>query len=225
MPSAEPYDPSCFELKDCALIALATGEKAQNLKELKEGLTQISPDSIYYHFWGSLLRSGFEDPQYHNDFAAWSAHILHDKVLAERLAVIDPNRFGSLELLRRELVEVVEERLDEIETLSWSPRDEQFEFIRSHIVVFKTNRIVQTPEALGQLLPTLSAGCIFYHFIDARRRTVTSQDDFSLWLEQFGKDYRGLIQNLAEIDPYFVSLTRLRENLVSVFASHLEESA
>ena len=96
-------------IKDCTLIALATGKRAQNLRELREHLRGIPTNCIYYHFWGGLLRPRFDDPEYHNDFAIWAAHSIHNKMLAERLAVIDPVAFRSLEDLRLELLDVIEE--------------------------------------------------------------------------------------------------------------------
>ena len=93
-----------FVVRDCALIGLATGKRAQNLRELRDCLETITPGSIYYHFWGGRLRSRFDDPEFNNDFAAWARHALHDWVLAERLAVIDPTAAADLEELRRDLI-------------------------------------------------------------------------------------------------------------------------
>lgn len=56
-----------FFIKDCMLIALATSKRAQNLRELKDHLHDISQNSIYYHFWGGLLRARFDNPEYHNE--------------------------------------------------------------------------------------------------------------------------------------------------------------
>jgi len=144
---------STFAIKDCALIAIATGKKAQNLRELREHLRQIEPGSIYYHFWGGLLRPRFDDPEYHNDFASWIVHSLHNKVLAERLAVINPSAYESMEALRNELIETIEESLDETEFPIWAERDAQFEFIRYQIVIFDTKLSVNNPKILLILYP------------------------------------------------------------------------
>jgi len=58
-----------FAVKDCALIAIATGERAHNLRELRDRLETTRPGCIYHHFWGGLLRPSFDDPEYQNDFA------------------------------------------------------------------------------------------------------------------------------------------------------------
>jgi hypothetical protein len=206
-----------FEIKDCALIALATGKKSQNLRQLKEQLTTIEPDSLYYHFWGTLLRPRFDDPVYHNDFAIWAAQHLHDDILAERLAVIDPKEFGTIEDLRHELIESIEERLDEVDYPLWSKRDRQFEFIRSQIVIFNTKHTVAKPDEFTRLFPTISAGTVFYHFVDARRRTPNGIDDFQNWLLNFDRNYDILCKMISEIDPYFSSLLQLRDQLYRVF--------
>ena len=59
-----------FVIKDCTLIAIATGEEAYNLRELHNQLKTIHPGCIYYHFWGGMLRPSFDEPEYQNDFAA-----------------------------------------------------------------------------------------------------------------------------------------------------------
>lgn len=210
-------------LKDCALIAIATGKKAITLKELRDGLLSITPASIYYHFWGGLLQPRFEEREYNNDFAAWVRHGLHEGVLAERLAVVDPNEFSDLERLRQELVELIEERLEESELVGWVRGTQQFEFIHSQIVVFDTHQRLEQPQQLAELMPYLSTSSIFYHFIDARRRFSEGGEDFSLWLQGFGEDYQSLCQALAAIDPYFGSLAELRHQLALTFRRHLEK--
>lgn len=112
-----------FAVKDCALIAIATGNSAITLKEFRDALATVDIDSIYYHFWGGLLQPRFEEREYNNDFAAWSWYSLHDAPLAERLAVVDPTEFVTLEDLRRELVEIIEERFDENEYAPWLRAD------------------------------------------------------------------------------------------------------
>jgi hypothetical protein len=213
---------SPLEIKDCALITIATGRRAQTLKELREHLLNVPPSTIYTHFWGNLLQPRFEEREYNNDFASWVRHGLHDKVLAERLAVIDPTRFPDMEALREELVEIVGDRLDESETMSWASSDQQFEFIRSQVVVFGTERSIAHPAELAAVMEQLSVGSVFYHFIDARRRRQDSQDDFSAWLQQFGAGYDGMRDLLGSVDPYFAPLVDLRSRLAEVLNIHLE---
>lgn len=210
-------DGGAFAVMDCALAAIATGREAQNLRELRDQLQTIHPGSIYYHFWGGLLRPRFDDPEYHNDFAIWAINGLRDARLAEKLAVIDPCGYSDLEEIRQDLIDVIEERLDESEMVPWAKADDKFYFVRSQIVVFDTQKRIEAPRELADTLPKMSLSSIFYHFIDARRREPFGVDDFRAWLQPKSKDYEPLIRRLRLIDPFFGNLAELRQQLSKVF--------
>jgi len=211
-----------FIVRDCALIAIATGLRAQNLRELSNRIREVPPACIYYHFWGGLLRAKFDDPEFPNDFASWAQHSLHDKRLAERLAIINPLEFENMEGLRRELLEVVDERLDELDIPPWVETDQQFHFIRTQIVVFDTGMQVPYPRELMGRIQSFSLGSIFYHFIDARRRPPYKIDDFSAWLETFDGRYADLARSIQAIDPYFTNLHVLQSELKDILDRHFQ---
>jgi hypothetical protein len=217
-PTGSQQEP--FVVRDCALVALATGSRAQNLRELRDRLLTIDTGSIYYHFWGGRLRPRFDDPEYNNDFAAWARHSLHDGVLAERLAVVDPTQVDNLEELRQDLLDVVEECLDERPMVPWARPDQQFNFLTSQIVVFDTHKRLLEPEDLVEAMPAMSRGSVFYHFIDARRRNPDGLDDLRTWLLGREEDYGDLCQELAASDPFFSTLLELREELSFVFREY-----
>jgi hypothetical protein len=164
------------------------------------------------------LRPRFDEPEYNNDFAEWVHHALQDNILAERLSVIDPDPFVNLESLRHELLEVIDQRLDEIGTLTWAKPDMQFNFVRAQMVVFDTRGKIEEPEELVEAMPKMSVGSIFYHFIDARRRSPEMMDDFRTWLRSCGDD--DLCSQVAAVDPYFGSLVELREQLTDLFTKY-----
>lgn len=62
-----------FELMDCALITLTTGKSAINLRELRDRIAEAPESSLYYHLYENMLRPGFDDPEYRNDFALWAS--------------------------------------------------------------------------------------------------------------------------------------------------------
>lgn len=210
-----------FGVKDCALAAVATGRLAQNLKELRDELEAIDPASIYYHFWGGLLRPSFDDPRYSNDFARWAHAALHNQPLAERLNVIDPAEFADLEALRAQVVAVVDDELDRSDVLPWALGDQAFHFVRSQIVVFDTRRTVARPGGLPDAIAAMTPSSVFFHFIDARNRTPRSTDDFSAWLSDLGRRYEPAVSALAAVDPYFDSLVETRGQLVAALRSRL----
>jgi hypothetical protein len=210
-----------FAVRDCALVAIATGRRAQSLRELRDALLAVPQECVYYHFWGRMLRPRYDDTEFHNDFANWARNALHDDVLSERLAVIDPADFADLDALRSELVDVLDERLDETD-ISFASRERQFHFRRSQTVVFDTTVRLRDPAALAEAIPRMSLGSIYYHVIDARRREpLMKTDDLRAWLAQFGDSCEPLVRRLAGLDPYFSNLAQLRAELAGAFADLL----
>lgn len=202
-----------FVVKNCSLASIATGDKANSLIELRDKLFSVEEGCIYFHFWGGRMKPQHVHSQYHNDFASWVFHRLHDATLAEKLSIIDPTNFDSLEDLRHDLIETIEQRLDEEEFVRWTKREDAFYFVQSLIVVFDSTIVIPHPDELVNILPQLPPSSIFYHFIEARRRTSDKTDDFSTWLALYGDTYKELIDAFQSIDPYFLSLTQLREEL------------
>jgi hypothetical protein len=212
-----------FAVKDCALITIAAGIRVQNLKEFALALKDVPSGSIYHHFWGRLLRPLFDEPEYNNDFASWAYRGLNDKPLAEQLSMVIPTDYQDLELLRQEMIEVVEERLDQSEYVPWAKGDQQFHFLKSQIVIFDTGIRYEHPTELLPQINSLSTGSIYYHFIDARNRTDERVDDFSSWLKGFGDDFTELAQNLCSVDPYFSSLKEIRLIVSNIFHNFFKQ--
>lgn len=218
--SNENQQENFFYVKDCALAAIATGIRAQTLLELRDRLSSIHPNCIYYHFWGGRLRTSFEHGEYHNDFSHWAHHNLHDDILAEQLELLNPTEYETMEDLRNELIEIMDNRLDEKEMIPWAKSDEQFYFLRSKMIIFQTAHRLTKPEELVTVLPLLSRSSLFYHFIDSARRVPGKIDDFSTWLQEYHDGYQELIAMLRKIDPYLISLSDLQQRLISIVGEY-----
>lgn len=211
-----PQPPPEFAVKDCPLLTMTTGRYAQSLPELNTNLREVHQSCLYFHFWGNRLMPRFERPDFQNDIAVWTRNALHDHLLSEKLGIINPTRFPDLEAMRREVVDIIEERLEETETTPGAQRGQEFFFIRSQTVVFDTRLRIREPQGLCDIVSQMSVGSIYYHFIDARRRLPESMDDFSFWLMGCRGEYNELIHDLKNLDPYFVSLVELRERVADV---------
>jgi hypothetical protein len=99
---------------------------------------------------------------------------------------------------------------------------QEFHFIRSQIVIFDTGKSYADPRDLLEVVPKMSLGSIFFHFIDSRRRTPGNRNDFSVWLSGFDDKYNGLIEVLDNIDPSFTTLNELRQEINSVFHNYFK---
>jgi hypothetical protein len=195
---------------------------ALNLRELPERTHSAPIECLFHHFCETALRPTFDDPDFHNDFAVWAGRNLRDRVLAERLAVINPYKLESFEELRIYVIDILEERLSELQFIPWVPSDQQFQFMQAVTVVFDTGVELSEPTDLGRQIPNMSLGSIYYHFVEARRRTETRIDDFSTWLLEWEPETESLIKSLANIDFYFMTLSELKNSLVdAVVASNM----
>lgn len=206
-----------FFAKDCSLAVIGTGESAQSLSHLRDILYRIPLNSIYHHFWGSRISYHLIHPEYHNDFANWAHYQLHDDFLSERLVILDPTDYPNLEDLRRVIIGIIEDRIDEVEFTVWTRDVGAFNFLRSTIIIFDLAMPANHPSDLKALIPKLPPSSIFYHFIDARKRTPNGIDDFSEWLMSFKEEFAPLIKKIRSIDPFFSPLLEIRQKLSDVF--------
>ncbi len=203
-----------FLVKNCVFAPIATGIKAQTLAEFRDCLKIIPVECIYYHFWRQSIEASLIQGSFFNDFSNWAHYGLHDDSLAERLAIIDPSNFETLEHLRSDLIDVIEKTIREKEASSCLHAIESFFFIKANIIIFNTSYQMEHPRDLVKTIPALSPSSIFYHFIDARRRGVGIElDDFSNWLKGFNKEFETLVDRFKQVDPYFTSLSDLQKKL------------
>jgi len=209
-----------FEVKDCTIITRMGGvDTAVNLRELYERVTICPIECIFHHFCETLIRPTFDDPEFRNDFAVWSARQLRDRVLAERLGVINPYSLDNFEQLREIVLDIIDERLSELVYIPWVPRGNDFRFMRGVTVLFDCGLELTTPDDLVKQLPNFSHSSIYYHFIEARRRTPDKADDFSAWLAGFGSGTESLISALKGIDFYYLTLPELKKSLIKATQS------
>jgi hypothetical protein len=214
-----------FEVKDCALLIRMSGlPPAINLRELRERVAVCSGSTLYHHFCETTLRPTFDNPDYRNDFAVWAKLYLGDRVLAERLGIMDPYSFGTMEELRSATLERIDERLGETPMIPWARPGDEFFFMEATTVVFDADTRIEEPADLAQAIGRMSRGSIYYHFLEALRRPPIGKDDFTAWLiESGGSEVEPYIRAIASIDFFFHNLSRLQRELVNVL-SGLEAS-
>jgi hypothetical protein len=214
-----------FRVKDCTLIVRMGGvEPALNLREFGERIKICPPECLYHHFNETLIRPSFDYPGFRNDFAVWCFQSLRDRVLAERLGIINPHAFPDLEELRAKLIDIISERLDEVHYIPWVEKSDAFRFLRAATIVFDTGVDLHDFKDFIDQLPNMSTSSIYYHFIEARRRTEDKTDDFTAWMKKLEETPESLIKALENIDFYFLNLTELKNTLIHV-AKHFKEAA
>lgn len=204
-----------FIVMDCALLTRMSGlPPAYNLRELRDRIGACSDNVLYHHFCETSLRATFDDPEYRNDFAVWSKEGLADRVLAERLGIIDPYESESMADLRHLVLDIIEDRLSELSP--WVPTVHpggEFYFMEAVTVAFETDESVSHPSRMAAAIQEMTNGSIYFHFLEGFRRPPIHKDDFSAWFLNQGTIGEPYAKAISEIDFYFKSLTALRIEL------------
>jgi maltose alpha-D-glucosyltransferase/alpha-amylase len=200
---------ACLELKEYV------GCHAENERQLADLLDEVSLDSVYYHTHGFFLRHKFVAGAYPNDFATWAAVQVRDRVLGERLAMVDPSNYPNLQALREELVSVIDDHLRGLQFVPGVLLGEPFEFIQSRIVEIPMRIQARTLKEFRDALLDVDVSAIYFHLVEARMRLGRGQNDFAAWLEE-GLSLPELAAKVRAVDPYAGSLERARTRLIQL---------
>lgn len=203
-----------FKFIDCVELAEILGMKAWDEQNLLEIIEEVPVDSINYHVFSTFLRHKYLVGPYPNDFATWAALHVRDRVLGERLGVIDPYEFESVEALRGEIVTTIDDHLSKLRQIPRVIDGEAFYFMRSRTIEVPGTQEAWTLADFLERLREVDVGVIYFHFFEARRRGK-KQSDFAAWFEA-ELDRPDLARKLAEINPYMRSLEGIREAVLQI---------
>jgi len=212
-----------FRFLGCSEIQEILGKQAVDERQLAELLEEVPLDSVYYHTHSYFLRSRFIERTYPNDFAQWVAQQLQDHVLAERLSVVDPFDFQSLEALREELISLIDDHLSGMRTVPRATFGTPFYFNRSRILEVPTGIEVQTLREFRDAISDVDSSAIYFHVFEAHLRLQREENDFSAWFRGSLK-LPDLADRMKALNPYLGSLERLRSNMLTMCDEQLAKS-
>ncbi len=202
-----------FEFFGCVELRQMLGLWAEDEKKLADFLEQVSLDSVYYHTHSTLLRHRSRAGIYSNDFATWAAIQVRDRVLGERLAVLDPLGFETLTDLRDEIISVIDDHLKSMTVVPQVVYGEPFDFIESRILGVPIETRASTLEEFRKALGEVDGSAIYYHAVEARVRLERRRNDFSAWLQD-SLDLPVLAAKVQALDPYIGGLERVRAQIL-----------
>jgi hypothetical protein len=215
---------NAFEFATCNELIQILGQRADDEGELAETLAEVPIESVHYHTHGHFLRHGFVGAPYPNDFATWAAVQVRDRGLAERLAVVSPLDFPTLEELREEILGILDDHLSHLSIVPRVIFGEPFEFMQSRLVVVPAGVAATTLAEFRAGLATVPAASIYFHTIESMRRLGRPETDFAAWLRD-GLGLAPLAAAIGRLDPYAGSLERLRAELLHLCDAALAGSA
>lgn len=211
-----------FRFAGCIEVRQTLDVHALDERELMQRIAEVPAGSIFFHTFGYFLRHRAFTTAYGNDFARWAAVEIGDSALAERLAVVDPFAFSSVEELREHLVTILQDHLRGREVVRRVEFDRGFHFQQSHIVEVPLGVSAETLVEFRAGLATVDESAIYVHTVETRagqRRT----EAFSEWLRD-SLALPELAEQFERADPYLTSLERVRGRLLSLVDTALAEA-
>jgi hypothetical protein len=199
----------CWELREMV------GRSARDEQQLLEAIEEIPLDSLSYHTHSFFLRHKYIAGPYPNDFATWAAIQVRDRVLGERLGILDPYDFENLEALRTEIVNIIDEHLSQLQIIPRVVYGEPFHFMQSRIIEVPTGLEARSLTEFREILASVDASVIYYHNFEAMLRLGRRKGDFALWIEE-QLDLSDLAKRISSIDFYMISLEFIRQRIVKL---------
>ena len=200
------------------------GRSARDEQQLLEAIEEIPPDSLYYHTHSFFLRHPYIVGPYPNDFATWAAIQVRDRVLGEKLGILDPYDFENLEALRAEIVSIIEEHLSQLQIIPRVIYGEPFYFMQSRIIEVPTGLKARTLKEFREILATIDASVVYYHTFEAIRRPGRKKGDFPFWIEgELGLPE--ISQKISKLHPYMSTLESMRHQIIKLCDEFLEKGA
>ncbi len=209
-----------FRFIGCSEIQEILGKQAKDERQLAELLEEIPLDSVYFHTHSYFLRARFIERTYPNDFAEWASEQVRDHLLAERLSVVDPFEFPSLEALREELISIIDDHLSGMATVPRVGFGTPFYFNRSRILEVPTGLETQTLREFRNAISEVDVSAIYFHVFEAHLRLQREENDFSAWIRSSLK-LPELADQMQALNPYLGSLERLRSSLLTMCDEYL----
>lgn len=196
------------------------GLVAYDVAHLLEFLQTVPEPSIYLHTYGSYLRYQFVPPPYPNDFASWAVHQLRDRELAERLGILDPLFFPTLEDLRKEFSNIISDHLRRRKQVPSVGVGEPFYFFSGELIVVPLPHRAKTIPELLEQLKRVHLSSIYYHTFDAMRRHREKGGSLSIFLRE-RLQMPQLADQIARIPFHLYTLKALRERLLELITPYV----
>lgn len=191
------------------------GRSARDEQQLLEAIEEIPLDSLSYHTQSFFLRHKYIAGPYPNDFATWAAIQVRDRVLGEKLGILDPYDFENLEALRTEIVNIIDEHLSQLQIIPRVIYGEPFHFMQSRIIEVPTGLEARTLREFRKILATVDVSAVYYHNFEAILRLGRRMGDFALWIEE-QLDLPELAKKISSLDFYMTSLESIRQRIIKL---------
>ncbi len=214
-----------FRFIGCLELREMLGRKAADVQQLMVAIEDAPLDSIYYHTHSYFLRNEYAPTLFPSDFATWAAVSVRDRVLSERLGLIDPFEFKDVESLRAQIVSTIDDHLKSLWNVPRLIHGEPFEFIRSHIIEVDLELSAGSLKEFRDQLSTVDRSALFNHICEAKIRKGRRSGDFITWIgSDLGLSLPKLAEQIAAIQPLGLTLEGIRTRNLAVLDAWLAQA-
>ncbi len=195
--------------------------KAGNLRELVQCLREVPDSAVYHHTHQFVQEYQYLDHQPPNEFAQWVKEALKDEILGKKLASIDTCEPDSVDGLRHQIIEAIEEHLKGCDELRQASEGRELRFVKSVTFVSPTPYVAHDLRELVEILHKISTDSLYFHIFEAKLDINKEFNDLSTWIkDSLGE--RKLAVEIARLDPYSYTLEELREAIIQLVESRLQ---
>jgi hypothetical protein len=204
-----------FRFSSCMELCEVLGKRAIDEHRLLELIEEAPADSIYYHTHSYYLRHAYAQQLYSNDFANWVVLYAQDRVLGERLGVLDPFDFSDIEQLRGEIISIMADHLNHSSVIARCIVNQPFEFIRSHVIEISLGLEARTLGEFHDALADVEVGAVYNHVCEARMRKKPLSADFACWLSsEEGLGLQDLASRVEQVGRLGLTLEGMRKKIL-----------
>jgi hypothetical protein len=197
------------------------GRRAYDERELLEHLEEVPLDSVYFHTHSCFLRERVLPGDYPNDFATWAAIQVRDRVLGEKLGIVDPRDVADLESLRAEVVSLIDDHLSQLGAVPRVIFGEPFYFMQSRVLEIPTGVKVRTLREFREALAGVDTSVVYMHVVEAHGRKGRRRNDFAAWIDE-QLHLPELAAAVARLNPFPFGLEAVRRRLMALCDGALE---
>jgi hypothetical protein len=202
-----------FQFYAASYLVKICHERADNLRELADGIRRVSDNSIAYHAIQCLESHHYTS--FSSDFSQWVLHACNEEILAERLGVIDVRDFSSIPDLRDSLARIIEQHLEEYPAAGDREAFETFYFCELSETTEPLGKQATDLRELADGIQHLSLQALHYHLISSYMRPPHKTNDFSSWIQQQFEQPE-LARALNRIDFYTNTLEGVRSEILKM---------
>ncbi len=210
---------SPFVFMTSSSLVTMTDRKANNIRELLDGIREVSGSSIYHHSHQVYREwQTFGRPPIH-DFGYWVGEVIREKGLGERLAAVDPTQYDDIRSFRNRLVEIIQEYLQSDPIINQAPPGSQFNFCESASIILDTGIRAGSLDEFIEALGRITRRSLYYHLFEARIRLHRFDNDFSIWLREH-LEAPDIADEISKLDISVYSLEQIRGHLFIILGKY-----